>query len=205
VRIGEVSKEVAESLGLGRAQGALVTQVEKDTPADKAGIEAGDVILKFDGKPVERASDLPRAVGNTKPGTRSTVEVWRKGKSRELSVVVAELEPERVANRAERDGGKGKPDAGAAPLGLVVKDLSDAQKRDLRLKGGVAVDVADGAASRAGIRQGDIILAVQDTDISDAKQFDGVVRALDKSKPVRLLVRRGDVSQWVIVRPGANR
>ncbi|MBU6436986.1 MAG: DegQ family serine endoprotease [Betaproteobacteria bacterium] len=202
VRIGEVGKDVADSLGLPKAQGALVTQVERDSPADKAGIEAGDVILKFDGKTVERASDLPRAVGNTKPGSKATVEVWRKGKARDLSVVVAEMEPDRVAARGDNnDGGnaaRAKPDATKAPLGLVVKDLTDAQRRDLRLKGGVVVEASDG---RSAIRSGDLVLAVQDTDITDAKQFATVVKALDKAKAVRLLVRRGDLSQWIIVRP----
>ncbi len=209
VEIGEVSKEIAESLGLPKAQGALVRRVEKDSPSEKAGVEAGDVILKFDGKLIEKSSDLPRAVGNTRPGSKSNLEVWRKGKTRELGVVLAELQPDSVASASSSgrtpDKGAAKPDAKEAPFGLVVKDLSAAQRAELRLRNGVSVEGVDGAAARIGIRQGDIILAVQDTDITDAKQFDALVKGLDKGKPVRMLVRRAETASWVIVRPIASR
>ncbi|MDP1789029.1 MAG: Do family serine endopeptidase, partial [Methylibium sp.] len=94
VQIGEVTKDVAESLGLGKAAGALVRSVEAGGPADKAGVEAGDIITRFDGKPVEKSSDLPRLVGGTKPGSKASLQVFRRGSSRDLGVTVAELEPE---------------------------------------------------------------------------------------------------------------
>jgi serine protease Do len=205
VEISEVSKEVAEALGLPKAQGALVRRVEKDSPSDKAGVEAGDVILKFEGKVIEKQSDLPRAVGNTKPGTRSMLEVWRKGKTREIAVVPSEMESDKVASASSsprsQDRNAPKQDAKDAPLGLIVKDLNAAQRSEQRQRGGVAVEAAEGAASRAGIRAGDIIMVVQDTDITDAKQFDAMMKGIDKAKPVRMLIKRGEAANWFVVRP----
>ncbi|MFZ4760517.1 MAG: Do family serine endopeptidase, partial [Burkholderiaceae bacterium] len=130
VGIAEVTKDVAEPLGLPRAAGALVRNVESGGPAEKGGIEVGDIILRFDGKPIERSTDLPRMVGNTKPGSRVALTVWRKGANRELTVTVAEMAPEQTA----RTGPNGNrpapaPGAGAAPqsnaLGLVVADIPE--------------------------------------------------------------------------------
>jgi serine protease Do len=206
VEISEVSKEVAEALGLPKAQGALVRRVEKDSPSDKAGVEAGDVILKFDGKVIEKQSDLPRAVGNTKPGTRSTLEVWRKGKTRDITVVPSEMEADKVASSTPRGQERSGPkqEAKDAPLGLVVKDLTSAQRSEQRQRGGVTVEAAEGAALRAGIRAGDVIMVVQDADITDAKQFDAMMKTLDKSKAVRMLVRRGEAANWIVVRPSSK-
>ncbi|MBC7514647.1 MAG: DegQ family serine endoprotease [Herminiimonas sp.] len=201
VQIGEVTKDVAELLGLAKAQGALVSRVEPGGPAEKAGLEAGDIILKFNGVPIEKSSDLPRMVGSIKPGTRSTVSVWRKGASRDLSLVVTELEPEKLA---KRDDKKTKPEAAANALGLAVADLPETQKRELKVDGGVVVEAAEGAAARAGFRAGDVILRLNNTDIKDARQFNGLVAKLEAKKLAVLLVRRGDTSQFVPVRPGGQ-
>ena len=201
VQIGEVTKDVAESLGLVKAQGALVSRVEPGGPAEKAGLEAGDIILKFNGVPIEKSSDLPRMVGNIKPGTRSTVTVWRKGATRDLSLVVTELEPEKTA---KRDDKKAKPETVANALGLVVADLAEPQKRELKLDGGVVVENAEGASARAGFRTGDVILRLNNIDIKDTKQFNALVAKLEAKKLAVLLVRRGDSSQFVPVRPNAQ-
>jgi serine protease Do len=199
VTIDQVSKEVAESIGLGKPMGALVRNVEAGAPAEKAGVEPGDVITKFDGKLVEKSGDLPRIVGSVKPGSKATLQVFRRGAYRELSVTVAEVEPERAARRAgERDA---KPPVAAGTLGLAVADLTESQKRELKLKGGVRVEAADGAAARAGVREGDVILSVDNTEVSSAKQFDALVAKLDKTRAVTLLVRRGDTVNFLIVRP----
>ena len=95
VQIDQVTKEVAESIGLGKPSGAMVRSVEAGGPADKAGVEAGDIITRFDGRAIEKAGDLPRIVGSVKPGTKATLEVFRRGASKELSVTVVELEAER--------------------------------------------------------------------------------------------------------------
>ena len=201
VQIDQVSKEVAESIGLGKAQGALVRGVEAGAPADKAGIEAGDIITKFDGKQIEKSTDLPRLVGNVKPGTKSVVTVFRRGNSRDFSVVVAEVEAEKPARKPSGPEPK-PPVAGPAQvLGLAVSDISDAQKKELKVKGGVKVDTVDGAAARAGLREGDVIIAIANTEITNTKEFEAALAKLDKSKAVSVLLRRGELAQYVLIRP----
>ena len=204
VQIDQVTKDVAESIGLGKAAGALVRSVEAGSPGEKAGIEAGDIITKFDGKVIERPSDLPRLVGNTKPGTRSVVTVFRRGASRDLNVTIAEIEPDKpakVAAEREEPQPKASSSVAARSLGLAVTELTDAQKRELKLKGGVKVEAATDAAARAGLREGDVILAVGNTEVGSLKEFDGALNKADKSKPISMLFRRGDWAQYALVRP----
>ncbi|MFM2059347.1 MAG: hypothetical protein RLY71_3732 [Pseudomonadota bacterium] len=200
VVIGEVSKEVAESLGLATPAGALVRSVENGGPADKAGFEAGDIVLKFDGKPVEKSSDLPRLVGNTKPGSKVTVQVLRRGSSRDLGVTVAEMQPEKTAQAEPAEPAPPKTTA-AVSLGLRVSELGEAQRRELKLRGGVRIDGVEGAAAQAGLREGDIVLSIANTEITGLRQFEGVVSKLDKSKPINLLIRRGEWAQYTVIRP----
>lgn len=203
VQIDQVTRDVAESIGLGKAQGALVRSVEAGSPADKAGIEAGDIITKFNGQQIDRASDLPRQVGNTKPGSKVSLTVFRRGGSKDLGVTVAEFEPEKPVKRAAatpEDKPKASPAAQA--IGLVVSELNEAQKREGKIKGGVRVEsVTEGAAQRAGIREGDIIVAIGNTEISNVKEFDAVVAKIDKSKPIPVLLRRGELASYLLIRP----
>ena len=198
VQIAPVTKDVAESLGLGKAQGVLVRGVEEGSPAEKAGLEAGDIILRFDGKAIEKPADLPRAVGNTKPGNRVTLTVFRRGANRDLSVTVAEVEPEKTAAAVTE---KKSPPATIAHLGLTLSDLSDAQRREARVRSGVRVDVAVDAAARAGIREGDLILAVANSEVASVQAFEALVSRLDKSRPLSLLIRRGNAVDFVTIRP----
>ena len=201
VQIGAVSKDVADAIGLGKSQGAMVTGVESGSPADKAGVEAGDIITRFDGKPIEKVADLPRLVGNTKPGTKSAITVFRRGSARDLTITIAEIEPDKpVAKAVEREE-KPKASAAAQQLGLSVLELTDAQKKELKLKGGVAVASATDAAARAGLREGDVILSVANTEIAGLKDFEAVVSKADKSKPLSLLYRRGEWAQYAVIRP----
>ena len=203
VQPGAVSKDVAESLGLKAAAGAVIEKVLPNTAAEKAGLKEGDVILRFDGKPVEKHTDLPRIVGNTKPGQKVIVHLWRNGAAREIPLTLGEMEPERVAQRNARPTpvpGKDKEPIANA-LGLVVSDLADARRRELKVDGGVQVDAVDGAAARAGLRTGDVILKLQSIDVTSAKQFNELVAKLDPKRVVAVLVRRGEVSQYLTIRP----
>ena len=208
VQIGEVGKEVAESLGLKNAQGAEVSLVEPGGPADKAGIKAGDIILKFNGVPVTRSSDLPRLVGGTALASKATVTVWRKGQQLDLPVTVAELEADKTAKagKGKGKGGKAEPEevAKANALGLKVNDLTAEQKKELGVDGGVVVDSAEGVAGRAGVQEGDVLLQLNNIEVKDAKQFNAAVAKLDAKKASVLLVRRGDVTQYISVRPSAK-
>ena len=205
VGIDQVSKEVAESIGLGKPEGALVRSVEPDSPAAKAGIEPGDIIVRFDGKVIEKSVDLPRLVGNTKPGARSTVTVFRRGSTRDLNITVGEVEPERVAQRTEPKDTKPAVTSLVKSLGLSLSELSDDAKAELKLSGGVRIDGAEGAAARAGLREGDVILAVANTEVKGLKEFEAVVAKADKARPINVLFRRGEWAQYAVIRPTAAR
>ncbi len=199
VGIDQVTKEVAESIGLGKPMGAMVRSVEAGGPADKAGVEAGDIITKVDGRPVEKSSDLPRMVGNTKPGAKVQLQVFRRGAYRDVSVTVVEFEPERAASSAGREAAKPQVSTGA--LGLSVTDLTEAQRRELKVKGGVRVESVEGASAKAGLREGDVLLSLDNTEINSAKQFEALAAKLDKSRAATVLVRRGDSVNFLIIRP----
>ena len=201
VQIGQVSKEVAESIGLGAARGALVTGVERDQPADKAGVEAGDIILRVDGKAVERSADLPRLIGGLKPGSRAVLQVFRRGATRDITVNIGEFEAERPARRAAAEP-NAPPAAAKSTLGLGVSELTDAQKRELRIKGGVRVDSVEGPAARAGLREGDVILSLDNTEVTDVRQFNATVQRLEKARTVTALVRRGEWVNYIVIRLG---
>ena len=199
VQIAPVTKEVAESIGLGKPAGALVQNAEAGGPADKAGIEAGDIITKVDGKLVEKSGDLPRMIGNTKPGTKTTLQVFRRGSTKDITVTVAEFEADKPIRRTSDPG---TPPAPKGALGLSVADLNDVQKREMRLRGGVRVEAVDGAAARAGLREGDVILSIDNTEIADVKQFNQLAQKAEKAKAVSVLVRRGEAVNYLVIKPG---
>ncbi|MEI8265220.1 MAG: DegQ family serine endoprotease [Betaproteobacteria bacterium] len=199
VQIAPVTKEVAEAIGLGKPTGALVQSVEAGGPADKAGVEAGDIITRVDGKLVEKSGDLPRLVGGTRPGSKATLQIFRRGVTKELTATVGEFEPERPSRRTQAEP------SGAAPvksaLGITASDLTEGQKRELKVKGGVRVDAVEGAAARAGLREGDVILSVDNTEVTDLRQFATLAAKVEKARAVSVLVRRGEWVNYLVIRP----
>ena len=205
VLIQEVTKELAESFGLPKPAGALVASVQKGGPAEKAGIQARDVILKFDGKTVNSSSDLPRMVGSTKPGTKVQMQVWRNGSTKELTITVDEL-PDDEKPMA-RSGKRGKAPDSSNRIGLSLSELTSDQKKQLETDSGLLVeDVAPGIASRSGIRPGDVILSIDNQDVKTVDQFNQLLNKVEKGRNIALLVKRGDTATFITMKMnGENR
>lgn len=202
VVIQEVTKELAESFGLPKAAGALVNSVEKGGPADKAGLEPSDVILKFDGKTVNSSSDLPRIVAQTRPGSKATMQIWRKGVAKDVTITVGEMPEEKVAQRpGRRDSKSGNV---VTRLGLTVSELSAEQRKELGISGGLLVEDVQGTAAKAGIRRGDILMALNNQDIKSVEQLTQLLNQFEKAKSVALLIRRGNGALYVPLRLDGN-
>ena len=192
ILIQDVNRELAESFGMKQPRGAVVLRVLPDSPAEKAGFKVGDVVVEFNGKKIYRSSDLPLAVGQADIGSKSRVEVIREGKSKTLTVKIAELptEDELAEQRPVAEPGKAEADK----LGLRVESLTQEQRKQLDLeKRGVLVrDVGSGPARNAGIRPGDILLMINNQDVTSAEQFAKLVKALPAGKSVPVLIQRGE-------------
>ena len=201
VQIDAVSRELAESLGLGQARGALVRMVEKGGAADQAGVQAGDIVISFNGKPVERANDLPRLVGETKPDTVVPMQVLRMGKTLTLDVKVGEWVMDKKPGEQASQEPKPEAVSKANALGVKVIDLNEAQKRQLGVSSGVLVEAVRNGAARDGLRVGDVILALGNVAIGSAAQFNAVSAQLPAGKQVAVLVRRGDSALYILLRP----
>jgi serine protease Do len=194
VAIQGVNKDLAESFGLDKPRGALVSTVEPGSPAEKAGIKSGDVILSVDGKPIDQSVDLPRIVGETKPGTALALKVWRKGATQDLRVTVGEMPAEKVAAASAGEEAK------QAKLGVSVRPLTAEERKARGLDAGVVVEQVDGPAAKAGIRQGDVILAFGAEKVETPEQLKKLVDRANGNVPV--LVRRDDATLYVPVRIG---
>jgi len=194
VVIQEVNQDLAESFGLKKPGGALVSSVEKGGPADRAGLKPGDVILAYNGTQVERSSELPRLVGETKPGEKAKLRIWRGGAEREMTADVGEL-PNETAAQAETGGG-----TDTFKLGVAVRPLTPEEKKHLGQESGLMVEQASGAAERAGIQPGDVILALNDKKVGSVAELR---RLIEKSgKRAALLIRRADTTLYVPVNLG---
>src|ERR1022692_1236062 len=206
VQIQEVSRETADAFGLTKASGALVNSVEKGGPADKAGIEQGDIIVKVDGRPVSSSAELPRIITAIKPGTKIVLQVWHKGASKDVAVTVAELKEDDGANPARKaPAGKDKEKAKPNRMGLSLTDLSDEQKKDLEIKNGVGVEDITGTA-RGDIQPGDVILAIINRgatiEAKSADQLNAQIAKLEKGTSVTFLLRRGDRQFYSTIKLG---
>ena len=203
VAIQEITRDLADGFGLPRAQGALVSSVEPDGPAARAGLLQGDVILRFSGKTVDVSSDLPRIVAGVQPGSAAAVEVFRNGAPMTLEVTVGEWQDPKEA-----------PVAGAAPrtlpapnkLGMVLSAPTAAQRRERDMDEGLIVERVQGVAARAEIRPGDAILALviagKQSRLSSIEEFNRLVGGIQVDQQVTLLVKRGDATSYVSVRAG---
>jgi len=188
VTIQDVNQALADSFGLKQPGGALVSSVEKNSPAAKAGIEAGDVITRYNDTPITSSSQLPVLVANTAPGKHATLEVVRKGDTKRIEVAVGELRSAKVASAGDVAEGQGK-------LGVAVRPLNEQEQQQLGVKGGLLVENAGGPAARAGIQAGDVILSLNNTPVTSVEQMKSL---LSKSgKHVALLVQRNDMKTYV--------
>jgi serine protease Do len=203
VTIQEITRELAESFKLPKAAGALVTSVEKGSPADKAGVQVSDVIVKFDGKTVSSSSDLPRIVARTRPGSRVSMEIWRNGAGKEVSITVGEMPQERVAQRPGKKE-NGKAGNTVARLGLALTELTAEQRKELGISGGLLIEDAQGPALKAGIRRGDVLMAINNHDVKSIDQVNQLVTQYEKARSVALLIKRGDGALYVPLRLDGN-
>jgi serine protease Do len=200
--IQELSKDLAESFGMKNTNGALVAAVEKNGPADKGGLEAGDVITKFDGKAIITSPDLPRAVGTTKPGKIAMVEVLRKGNEKTLNITVGEM-PTDQSEAAQTSKPSVKPEPNR--IGLILKEATPQQKKKLNGKNGLFVVDAQGAVAQAGVRRGDVILGLNNTEVQSLEQFNKQLASFAIGKSVALLVLRGENTLYVPVKIPASK
>ncbi|MBK8963841.1 MAG: DegQ family serine endoprotease [Candidatus Competibacter sp.] len=184
VMIQEVTPELAQSFGLDKPRGALIGQVLADGPAQKAELKTGDIIVAFNGQPVQHSSDLPLMVGRTRPGTSATLALVREGKELNLNAKIEQLPDE-----AKRQPTLNDEAPRADRLGLTVVDLPP-EKRKPGSSGVLVKEVADGPAASAGIRPGDIISRINNVEVSDAGQFVDLLKQLPAGRPLPILVRR---------------
>jgi len=193
VNVQPVDQAMAESFGLEGPRGALVGSVQKGSPAARAGLEPGDVILKYDGKAIERSDALPAMVAATRPGTKAGLEVWRSGKVQKLEVEVGERDAPKQLADASDVAGQGK-------LGVAVRPLTAAERQEAQLDGGVVVESVAGPAAKAGVQPGDVIVAVNRTPVTSVEKLRELVAQSGKS--VALLIQRDDARLFVPVRIG---
>ena len=194
VTIQEVNQTLADSFRLDKPEGALVASVEKGGPADRAGLESGDVILKADGKPIVASGDLPALIGEASPGDEVALEVWRQGKREKITARLGDASA-KVASAAT--GGDKAPNG---RIGLALRPLDPQERREAGVDGGLLIEGAGGPAAMAGVQPGDVLLSVDGTPVKSVEQ---VRAALAKSgKSVALLIMRDGNRIFVPVRIG---
>ncbi|AKU09940.1 serine protease [Azoarcus sp. CIB] len=201
VTIQGLDKELAQSFGLSEPRGALIASVEPDSAGDKAGLKPGDVVLSVDGTTVGESGDLPRIIGDKRPGSSVKLEIWREGKSRTVSATLGEMNPETLAE-VPAGGGDGKrgEDAGGK-LGLAGRALTSEEAAQIGVRGGLLVERVNGPAAQAGLQQGDIVLAVNNQPVTTVQAFRQLMEKVGNR--FALLVQRGGTRIFVPIRTGS--
>jgi serine protease Do len=196
VAIQDVDQGLADSFGLDKPRGALVSSVEPGSPAAKAGLQSGDIIIRYNSRDIARSSELPALVAGTSPGSEATLSIWRQGATKELKLTVGELK--NLAAKDEAD--KAAPKA-TDKLGLALRPLTREEKSEVEGGQGLVVEnVVDGPAARAGIEPGDVILAANGERVASVEQLRARIERAGKG--IALLVQRGDRTLFVPVRIG---
>jgi serine protease Do len=200
VQVSDISREEARKLGLPSAKGATVNGVVEDSPAEKAGVQRGDVVLKFNGREVESASDLRRLAGATRPGSKIALQVWSDKKAKDVTLTLGELDAEKKSETVPENK-QGEKATKANLLGVTVSELPAERKRDLRVNYGVVIESVGGAAARAGLQKGDVILQIDGNKVANTREFQELVAKLVPNEDAFLFVVRGQNGQTVRVTP----
>lgn len=190
ISIQEVNQSLAESFGLKKPGGALIGTVEKDSPAEKGGLQTGDIIQRINGREIGASGELPAIVAAMRPGETAKLQIWRKGNTKELSVAVGALDDQKLASNDANPGDKGR-------LGVSVRPMTPDEQAQADVKGGLIVQDVDGAAARAGIQAGDVVLSVNGEPVSKVEQLRALVAKAGKR--VALLIERNHARIFVPV------
>ena len=194
VHIQEINQTLAQSFGMNESKGALVSKVEPGGPADKAGIRSGDVILSVDGESIDQMAELPTVIGSKKPGSKVSIDIWRDGKQKQIDIVIGTFGQDKVA------AAQPQPEVEANELGLAVRELTPEEVKRLNGEQGLFVERAEGPAAAAGLRRGDVILAVGATLVTSAEQL--VELSKQAGDSVALLVQRDNRRTYVPLQAG---
>lgn len=205
IYLSDINPNVAQALKLENKTGTLVSRIEKNGPAQQAGLIDGDIVLSFNGTPVETSTELRRLAAASTPGTKANLRIWRKGVTKDYPITLAEL-PQNEAPAAPK-----KPKADAKPkeketasFGLTVKSITKEQKKELGITEGIVIEKAEGASARAGLQADDIILTINNQDVGSEKEFKALLEKPDNQKGIVLLARRENITQYIAIDSTAN-
>ncbi|RYY77341.1 MAG: Do family serine endopeptidase [Gammaproteobacteria bacterium] len=200
IYLSEVNENVAEALKLPNKNGTLVSRIEKNGPAEKAGLKDGDIVLSFDGTSVEKSTELRRLAAATKPGSTVNLKIWRKGVTKDYPITLAELPQTETApiektQKEKKTTGKPHP-----TFGLTVRPLDSEQKKEYGISSGVTIEKAEGVSARAGLQTGDIILTINNQDITDGRAFEKIIEKAGADKSIVVLARRENITQYIAIK-----
>lgn len=204
IYLADVSSDVALALNLPRKSAALVSRIEEGGPAQKAGLQDGDIILQFNETAIDKSTELRRLAAATAPATQVKLTIWRKGVTKVYPLTLAELSPEPDDTATTRKNENAAKEKKYSYWGLEVKALDDEQKKSISKKSGIAITSATGPAARAGLQPEDIIYSINNQDINSEQEFISAFEKANNRKPVAILARRGNITQYIAIQPTAK-